>query len=289
MGRGNRSAGTELHMGAAAASHVVKNRDAKSRWVRILIGFGVFVVAAVIYFWFYGPQTGMALVARYKIGKVPGVWKTPVPLTDQSVSNIAHKKVSYFGYELELPWDDVDEQKEKIVNTIHVTYFHSGNGFWFSTFPPKNFLDELQKSAKLDPGMVRQVFGDEVVQSDYAFFKQMLALTPQSVRPFMPRNRAVADSILLLIKAIAPPDHDSGIFYIQASGSQGFQFNDPRSRPKKVVDNLYSNDGGVELIFFLKTDASAPGISQAEINRVVQSVQKLGVANGAFSAMATKK
>jgi hypothetical protein len=161
-------------MDAMAGGYADRNREPTSRWVRVLILVGVCVAGVGIYLWFYGPQTGMALIARYKFGKVPGVWKRPVALTDLSVSNIPHKKVSYFGYELELPWDDVDEQKERINWSIHLTCFHSGNAFWFSIFPPKNFLNELQKSAKLDAGMVRQVFGDEVTQSDYAFFKQTL-------------------------------------------------------------------------------------------------------------------
>jgi hypothetical protein len=95
--------------------------------------------------------------------------------------------------------------------------------------------------------------------------------------------------MLLLIKAIAPPNDDSGVFDIQTSGFRGFQFNDPQSRPKMVVDDLYSTDGGVELIFFLKNDASEPSISQAEINRVVQSVHKTSAANGDSNAMAAKK
>jgi hypothetical protein len=94
------------------------------------IGFGIAAVVGGIY-WLFGLQTEMALITRYKFGKVPEVWKIPVALPDLSISDVPHKRVSYFGYELELPWDDVDEQKERIVNTIHVTYFHSGNGFWF--------------------------------------------------------------------------------------------------------------------------------------------------------------
>jgi hypothetical protein len=38
---------------------------------------------------------------------------------------------------------------------------------------------------------------------------------------------------------------------------------------------LYSNDGGIDLIFFQKVGGSAPGISQAEINRIIQSIRKV--------------
>lgn len=244
------------------------------KWARILIGFGIVAVVGGLYLWMFGVQTGMALMARYKFAPIPGIDKTPVALPDLSVSNIPHKKVSYSGYELELPWDDVDEQKNRTIGTIHVSYFQSGNIFWFSSFPPKNFVNELTKSAKFDPETLRQVFGEETIQSDYAFFRTMLAVTPRGIGPFTPRQRAVAGSMLLLIKAIAMPKADSGIFAIQAEGFQGFQFENPQSQPFKIVDDLYSSEGGIELMFGLKPAGSGPGISQAEINRVIQSIHK---------------
>jgi hypothetical protein len=259
------------------------------KWARVLIGFGIAAVVGGTYLWLFGVQTGIALVVRYKFAPIPGIDKVPVALPDLSVSNIPHKKVSYTGYEVELPWDDVDEQKNRTIGTIHVSYFRSGNIFWFSSFPPKTFVNELTKSAKLDPQTLRQVFGEETIQSDYAFFRTMLAVTPRDISPFMPRQRAVAESMLLLIKAIAMPKADSGIFSIQTPDFQGFQFENPQIRQSKITDDLYSNDGGVELLFGLGPAGSGPGISQAEINRVVQSIRKISTSNDKPSAKTAKK
>lgn len=52
-------------------------------------------------------------MVRYTYRKMPDVAKTPVPLSDLSISNVRHRTASYFGYEFELPWDDVDEEKDK--------------------------------------------------------------------------------------------------------------------------------------------------------------------------------
>jgi hypothetical protein len=41
------------------------------------------------------------------------------------------------------------------------------------------------------------------------------------------------------------------------------------------VNYLYSNEGGVDAMFFQKAGGSAPSISQAEINRVIQSIRKV--------------
>jgi hypothetical protein len=262
-------------MGTQAVSYAAGKKAPMPKWMRVLIGFGIAAVMGGLYLWLFGVQTGMALVARYKFAPIPGIEKTPVALPDLSVSNIPHKKVSYSGYELELPWDDIDEQRNRTIGKIHVSYFQSGNIFWFSSFPPKTFVNELTKSAKLDPQTLRQVFGEETIQSDYAFFRTMLAVTPRDIGPFMPRQRAVAGSMLLLIKAIAMPKADSGIFAIQTPDFQGFQFQNPQSRQSKITDDLYSNDGGVELMFGIGPAGSGPGICQAEINRVIQSIHKV--------------
>lgn len=249
------------------------------KWARVLIGFGIVAAVAGSYLWLFGVQTGMTLVARYKFASIPGIDKTPVALTDASVSSTAHQKISYFGYELELPWDDLDKQKDRTFGTVHISYFLSGNIFWFSSFPPKNLVNELTKSAKVDPETLRQVFGEETIQSDYAFFRTMLAVTPRDIGPFMPRQRAVAESMLLLIKAIAMPKAGSGMFVIQEQGFRGFQFENPKTRPPRIVDDLYSNDGGVELMFMQNPRGNGTGISQSEINRVIQSIRKIPISD----------
>jgi hypothetical protein len=250
-------------------------KKSMSKRKRALIALGIVVAAGAIYLWLFGVQTTSALMARYTFRKLPDVAKTPVPLPDSSVSTVQHRTVSYFGYAFELPWDDVDEQKDKTVGTIHVSYFHSGNAFWFSTFPPKNFVNELIKMGKLNPQEFSQLYGDESLESDYAFHKKMLSLTPSEITPFISRKQAVGGQVLLLIKAISMPKASSGIFSLQAPGFQGFQFENPQTHPPRITEELYSNEGGIDLMFLQKMDGRAPTISQGEINRVIRSIRKV--------------
>src|ERR1700751_1953491 len=127
---------------------------------RILISVGIAVVVGGIYLWLFGVQTTSALMVRYADRKMPDVARTPVPLSDSSISNMPHRKMSYLGYEFEVPWNDIDEQKSKTVGTIRLTYFRSGNAFWFSTFPPKEFVNTVMKTDQLDPQCFRQLYGD---------------------------------------------------------------------------------------------------------------------------------
>jgi len=71
------------------------------------------------------------------------------------------------------------------------------------------------------------------------------------------------------------PKAGSGIFSIQTPDFEGFQFENPQSRPPRITDELYSNDEGIDVVFFQKVDGSAPTISQAQINRVIQSIRKV--------------
>lgn len=246
-----------------------------SKWKRILAALGIAAVVGGIYLWLFGVQTMCALMARYSYRKMPDAAKVPIPLPDLSISNVPHRRLSYFGYEFELPWDDVDEQKDKTFGTIHISYSSSGNAFWFSTFPPREFVNGIMKTGKLDPQGFRQLYGEDAFESDYSFHRNMLRMTPSAITPFVSRRQAIAGQMLLMIKAISMPKAGSGIFSIHTPGFEGFQFENPQSRPFKITDELYSNDGGIDVVFFQKVDGRTPTISQAQINRVIQSIRKV--------------
>lgn len=244
-----------------------------STWKRILIWSGIIVFVGGAFLWLFGAQTASSLIVRYLFRKQPNVAKTPVPLSDLSISRVAHRTTSYFGYEFELPADDVDEAKDKTFGTVHVSNFRSGNAFWFSTSRPKDFVNEVAKTGNLNPQDLKQLYGEDALESDYAFHKKMLELTPSEITPFISRRQAVSGQMLLLIKAISMPDAASGIFSIQTQNFKGFQFENPQMRPSSITVELFSNDGGVHLVFFQKPGAAA--ISQPEINRVIQSIHKI--------------
>ena len=250
----------------------------------IILACVIVVVGPIVYVWLFGFQTMMALEVRYLYRKSPEAWQTPVALPDTSISSIPHKKISYFGYEVELPWDDVDEEKGKTIGTVHVTSFLSGNEFLFSTFPPKDFVNEIVKTGKFDPATFRQIYGDDASQSDYGFHSAMLRITPDSIDPFMSRRDAVRDSTLLVIKAIATPACQSGIFEIQVSDLRGFQFESPLARPARITAELFGEDGGIDVGYYQKPGGSARSITQPEINRVLQSIHKVSVATAALAA-----
>jgi len=255
---------------------------------RLLVWLGI-AAAVAAYVWAFGPQTVLTLIARYKYRDIPAAGKIPVALPDVSVSSVAHKTVAYFGYEFELPWDDVDEQKSRTAETVHVhvTAFHSGNAFWFSTFPARDFVKNVVEKTKLTPEQFRQVFGNEAFESDLGFMRTMLQITPRDMSPFMSKRQAGPSTVLLLVKAISVPEADSGVFLIRATGFQGFQFGNPQSRPSRIREDLYADDGGIEFIFF-QGGGTSPRVSQGEINRILQTVRKTSSPSPASNPNSTR-
>jgi hypothetical protein len=110
----------------------------------------------------------------------------------------------------------------------------------------------------------------------------VLESTPDNVTFFAPRKEAMGRAMMLVIKAIAVPEN-SGMFSVKTPEFQGFQYGRPQSQPKRIILDLFSDDGCVEFIFFKHDTAAASNvskdsavtISQPEINIVIQSLRKL--------------
>jgi hypothetical protein len=94
------------------------------------------------------------------------------------------------------------------------------------------------------------------------------------------------DEILLLIKSIAlPKAAETGIFNLRTQTYRGFQQGNPQVRQNEIFVDLHSDEGSVEMIFFQKDYRNFPGVTQAEINRVVQSLHKANAETPSLSSV----
>jgi hypothetical protein len=81
-------------------------------------------------------------------------------------------------------------------------------------------------------------------------------------------------AMLLLVKGIMiPSGGETGIFRIRSGNFQGFQYGDPQSCPKSLDVEIFSSDGGLAFLFVQRKDGPVPLITQAEINRVIQTIR----------------
>jgi hypothetical protein len=239
-----------------------------SRWWRILLGCGVGVIAILAYLRFFGCQTELAVGARYFGWKTPILLKVPVRLSDQSISKAPGRRLSYLGYEFEVPWDDLDEAHTKLLRNWQVISFKSGKMIVFMGHEPDGAL-------RTNPA-VRTFMCEGAIPGrydyDYAVIGRILDASPNKNTPFMSRWEAICTFETLTLKQLFMLNGESGIFLIETPEFRGFQYGNPESGVREVRDELYSTEGSVRFTFQSRSGAF---ISQAEINRVLQTVRRI--------------
>jgi hypothetical protein len=236
-----------------------------------------------------------AALSFYAVRKAPPVVRVvPANLRDQSISDSPGMKLSYFGYEFEVPWDDLDEShtefypKDKPEKNGVDLRFRSGLRLHVVALPPRELVNGLSQETGVLPQALEREFGRDTMDSDYNFVKVLYEFTPDKMNHLVfkqgPVNR---DEFLLILKSIVPAKGaDSGIFYIRNRGYQGFQQGSCQVRKDRITVDLYSDEGGVEMNLFQKDYRDFGGITQPEINRIIQSLHKACACTTAASPVA---
>jgi hypothetical protein len=207
----------------------------------------------------------------------------PTDLKDLSVSQAAGAKLSYLGYEFDVPWSDLDESKtvlypkDKPGKSMARLYFRSGLQLIVSIGSPHSMAALLTKTdIKMSPQAFVAVFGQRAANSDYEFMKRVLEFSPDNMHHWS-LSPAVAsrEEVLLLTKSIVPSKPaETGIFNVRNASYQGFQQGNPEIRQDTLLLNLYSTNGGFEVLFVQKNYRNSQGVTQPEINRIVQSMRR---------------
>lgn len=188
-------------------------------WRNTLVSLVIAALLCGLYLWFFGLQTMMVLETRWMARKTPVVKLTPRSLSDLSVATGAGTKLSYFGYEFEVPWNDLDKAKTKAGVNAVVLSFRSGQQVRLTSLPPREFVKGILEHA--NGQSFRQIYGDQALQSDYAMWSLIVDSTPEEVTLFSSRQQAIGVPILLVMKAIAAPD-DSAVYSVQTRDFKGF-------------------------------------------------------------------
>jgi len=246
------------------------------KWARILIALFVVVLLCVAYLWFFGFQTLILLEARYLTRKTPAVNMAPAQLTELSVSRSPGRKLSYFGYEFEVPWNDVDEAKTGVIPDKNkaMIFFQSGNALSVWHGSPRAFLNQVLSNDKIDQNTLRRIVGDEALQSDFALYRTILQMTPDKMTPFESQTDAGNQALLLLVKGVGmPPGGDSGVFSVSAGEFSGFQFGRPQNQSGEVSVRVFSDSSSLNFIFNQKLGGPA-FLSQPDINRILNTLRK---------------
>jgi len=116
---------------------------------RILITIAVTLTVVFVGIYWIAP-VALSLYSSRKALPVTRV--VPTPLSDQSVSRAAGAKLSFLGYEFDIPWNDLDESrttlypKDSPVKSMARLYFRSGLQLIVTASPPRSMADQMMKT-----------------------------------------------------------------------------------------------------------------------------------------------
>lgn len=191
-------------------------------------------------------------------------------------------KLSYVGYEFEIPWTDLDESQTRLFPTDNpataVLVFRSGLHMIVSTGPARVLPDGFAREWKTSPQALETLFGRGAAQSDYRFHENLYRFTPDKMHRWaLFPSVHYREQMLLTLKTVVLSglSADTGIFNIQNQSYRGFQLGDPQAHPRRLAVQLYSDDGTIELTFAGKDGWGPVAVTQPELNRIVQSLRKV--------------
>jgi hypothetical protein len=237
---------------------------------RILITIGVTLVALIVLVDFIVPD---ALCSYLKKTAPASVYAVPIDLQDLSVSQAPGMKMRYFGYEFEVPWSDVEEAERKP--------FATKNSGWDSACV--SFRSGLKLFIVADP--------PDEASSDYALAKLLYEFSPSKIRIWPPSPRTQYRQLVLfmskseILSHIPSTPAESGIFNLRGRNFRGFQLGNPRVRPDWLRLELYSDDGRFEITFMQGGYEEPAGVTQPEINRIVESLHRVEANEGGNPAL----
>jgi hypothetical protein len=243
---------------------------------RFLVRIAAFLLAVIFAVgalaWFFA----LPLEAGYWARQVPVLRQTPAPVRDSSVTESTGRKIAFCGCAFDLPWNDLNDAKTKAGGNSTILYFDSGLVALLKCEPPHEFVDGVLSSTKMKSENFRRAFGDSALESDYGLTRLMLETTPDAITVRTPHGRQGPLMAMLVLKAMAMPRADSGMFSIHTRDFDGFQYQDPQARPDWVLTDLFAADRGLEFQFFLKYKGASTHVSQADINRIMRTIHKVG-------------
>jgi hypothetical protein len=235
------------------------------------------LLGAVVY---WAAPIALSFYAAHKALPIARI--VPEDLKDLSISQAPGTKLSYLGYEFEVPWTDLDASKTKLYPDNKpdkyrvVLNFRSGLRLMVTAVPPRELVHTFTKDDccfKMSPPQLEAVFGPRTSSSDYELKKNIYQFTPAGMHHWSFSQRVHArETMLLIVKSMMPSGAaKTGIFNVRTGVFKGFQEGDPKAGEGAIV-TLYAADDEVEFVF--ATHGGQAELTQPEINRIVQSLRK---------------
>lgn len=255
-----------------------------------LSAFTVLVLTIIAFALVFGPQTIMWCKVRQSAKSDPVLWVLPQALRDSAPKKQPGLKLSAYGYEFEVPWGDIDKDKTKSGVSLSVYYFRSGSVLMFGNPEKVANAKEIFLADDEKRKVATQLWGEKTLESNFALTKAILETSPAQISVFAPRAKVLGLGILLMLKPSTAVCGETGIFTFDTPTIRGFQMGDPDKRPKCISVSAFDTaDHQLKLTFGIQKVATGQ-ISQAEVNRVLQTVRPATkLEDGSGTALSTSQ
>jgi hypothetical protein len=237
---------------------------------RHLTRSGIICVALLVLFVVYALPIGGLVYAKRQARNSPELWIVPTPLPNVPIERSEGLKFSYFGYEFEVPWNQL-KQERKLESMVILNFVNGGVVVFPDPSQKIGDLDAMKQEAAKKGRDVRNVFGDQATRSNYAMRSKILYLTPKDLSLFSSRQEMVTNSVLLLLKPVHAGIVKGGLYSFQTEWLRGFQEGSPAKDLMTIIDGFDDQDHEVELWVGSEKGTNKP--SQADINRILYSLR----------------
>ena len=237
-------------------------------WIIGLCALLAVIGAAGAYF---GPQVlRYYLVLRPRLMYTPtfprGMNSVPEPLTNTTASTAEGTTLSYYGYQFDVPWKGI------VTETYPEIIFRDGQEVRLGD--PSRFRHRhARDGARTNHNAEEEARESIARQSWYEQYKAMLSMTPAQLSPFFShRNFALALTLLswksvILEHNVARPD----IFSFETPNYRGFEISGLSRGWQHVEIDLFDAQDDTFQVFVSVIRDSTPKVTQADINRIIQS------------------
>lgn len=228
---------------------------------------------SVLFSIFFGSRLLAYQMVRSVQSNHPELELVPESLADSTINTADGTTLARFGYEFEVPWKDVATIPDD--KTAIGIFFRSGRVVAF--MDPKREVDRVKTMLESTAGSgkdPRAVLGAETLASNYSLVKAILSVRPGQASLLTPTNEMIRRSILLLLKTLESVNTKSGLYSVEAHGFRGFQRGNPVHGTNRTLLQLFDAEDHEISIFISTSNPTTAPITQADVNRILQTLRR---------------
>jgi hypothetical protein len=233
---------------------------------KIILSIVAALLAVSAYGYFFGMQTGFAILVRQKRDPLMDI--VPKPMTVGSCAEPV-TKLEAFDYSFFVPWTDCS-QPAWMIKTSFVAWACSGSNTTVACLVPEHHspvFDARGKNPEYKQLMIKGLGLENAASANFHIYEKMLKVTSGNFSPFDSKREIAVKYMLFLMKELYMPN--SRVIYSFEHGDiKGFQFGNPsvdRIIRLSIFDQM---DRRVELDIGMRTNSPVRP-TQADINTII--------------------